>query len=169
MVQTIELEAALTPPAIAAVKALFLEYARSLNFDFCFQRFDDELATFPTMYAPPGGALILARVDGEAAGAVGLRPLGDSGDRACEMKRLYVRPSFRGLGLGRALAQAIIARGSDLGYRQMKLDTLASMQAAHVLYEALGFVPCAPYYDNPVPGARYLERALVPFVPGHAT
>lgn len=153
---------------IAAAKALSLDYAQSLDFSLCFQGFDREFAAFPAMYAPPGGALVLARVDGEAAGAVGLRPLGDSWDRTCEMKRLYVRPNFRSLGLGRALAQAIIARGSDLGYRQMKLDTLASMRAAHALYEALGFVPCAPYYDNPIPGARYLERALVPYASGQA-
>ncbi|MBM3510651.1 MAG: GNAT family N-acetyltransferase [Alphaproteobacteria bacterium] len=158
---------AVTAADIAAAKALSLEYAQSLGFSLCFQGFDRELATFPAMYAPPAGALVLARVDGEAAGAVGLRPLGDAGDRTCEMKRLYVRPSFRGLGLGRALAQAIVARGSRLGYRRMKLDTLASMQAAHALYEALGFVSCAPYDDNPIPGARYLERALVPSVVGH--
>jgi GNAT superfamily N-acetyltransferase len=85
------------------------------------------------------------------------------------MKRLYVRPRFRGLGLGRALAHAVVERGRGLGYRRMKLDAFASMAAAHVLYEALGFVPCAPYYDNPLPGARYLERALVPFALGHAS
>ncbi|MSP51543.1 MAG: GNAT family N-acetyltransferase [Alphaproteobacteria bacterium] len=144
---------------IAAVKTLFLEYAGSLGFDLCFQGFDAEMATFPAMYARPKGVLLLARVDGAAAGAVGMRPYGEDGTE-CEMKRLYVRPAFRGVRLGRHLAEAVIAEAATAGYRRMRLDTLESMPEASALYEALGFTHTEPYYQNPIPGARYYLRAL---------
>lgn len=146
-----------TPADIAEATRLFVEYAESLNFSLCFQGFDAEITAMPGRYAPPRGRLLLARVDSGAAGAVGLRPL--DGD-ICEMKRLYVRPAFRGLGLGRRLAEAILARGREIGYGRMRLDTLQTMTAARALYEDLGFVEIAPYYDNPLDGVCYYECAL---------
>lgn len=142
----------------AAVKTLFLEYARSLNFSLCFQGFDQEMETFPAKYAPPEGALLLATVDGAPAGAVGLWRLEPG---ICEMKRLYVRPNFRGLELGRRLAEAIVEEGRALGYRAMRLDTLESMTAARSLYEKMGFRRVEPYYHNPLEGVVYMETALV--------
>lgn len=146
-----------TPAEVAETTRLFVEYAESLNFSLCFQGFDAEITDMPGRYAPPRGRLLLARVDGAAAGAVGLRPLDGN---ICEMKRLYVRPDFRRLGLGRRLAEAILARGREAGYGRMRLDTLASMTAAGALYHDLGFVEIAPYYDNPLDGVRYYECAL---------
>ncbi|MGQ9369652.1 GNAT family N-acetyltransferase [Azospirillum sp. ST 5-10] len=145
------------PGDLDHVRALFLEYAGSLGFSLCFQGFEEELAGLPGRYAPPGGALLLARAGEAVAGGVGLRPLGDG---VCEMKRLYVRPDFRGTGAGRRLAEAVVAEGQRLGYRAMRLDTLTSMGAANALYRRLGFVEIAPYYDNPLPGAVYYERKL---------
>ncbi len=141
------------------MKALFLEYAESLDFSLCFQDFDQEMAEFPGQYSAPDGVLLLAKVDGAAAGAVGLRRLEEG---VCEMKRLYVRPGFRalGLGLGRDLVLAILEEGRRLGYRAMRLDTLPSMEAAIALYLDVGFRDIEPYATNPIPGVRYLERAL---------
>jgi len=147
--------AAQGPEDLAHIRDLFLEYARSLDFSLCFQGFDEELAALPGKYAPPEGALLLARVDGAVAGAVGLRPLGDG---TCEMKRLYVRPEFRGTGAGRRLAERIVAIGGECGYRAMRLDTLASMEAARALYGSLGFREIPAYYDNPLCGALYFEK-----------
>jgi putative acetyltransferase len=149
---------------MAVVRGLFLEYAGSLGFSLCFQSFDQELADLPGKYSAPGGALLLGEVDGHAAGCVALRALPEGRalpDGACEMKRLYVQPGFRGSGLGRALAAGIIARGRDLGYRAIRLDTLGDQMADAVrLYRTLGFTEIAPYYDNPLPGALYLELKL---------
>ena len=156
-VGSVEVIEASTPDDIAAARGLFLDYANSLGFSLCFQGFDEELASLPGKYAPPDGRILLARVDGAVAGVVAVRPL-ESG--VCEMKRLYVRPEHRGHDLGRLLATAIIDAARALGYRAMRLDTLGSMAAAIALYRSLGFREIAPYYDNPIAGAVYLERAL---------
>ena len=140
---------------------LFRDYADGLGVDLGFQGFAEELATLPGEYAPPAGELLLARApDGAALGCVGLRPLEGAG--LCEMKRLYVRPAGRGLGLGKALVAAIIAAAEARGYREMKLDTLPMMAAALALYRGFGFVEVAAYYGNPVPGTRYLSKRLPP-------
>ncbi len=146
------------PQDIEAVKALFIEYARSLDFELCFQDFDHEMTTFPAKYAAPEGALLLARDEaGEAAGAVGLWRLDDG---ICEMKRLYARPAFRDQGIGRKLAQAIVGLARDLGYRRMRLDTLPSMVAARKLYGTMGFRETRAYTVNPIAGALFLELEL---------
>jgi putative acetyltransferase len=142
---------------IATAKALFVEYARSLDFDLCFQGFEQELATLPGKYAAPKGQILLAESEGRALGIVALRPLDES---ICEMKRLYVRPEARGRGLGEHLARAIIAEAGRLGYATMRLDTHESMLAAIGLYRELGFAEIAPYGGPGVPGLRYYERAL---------
>jgi ribosomal protein S18 acetylase RimI-like enzyme len=145
------------PADIEAVRALFEEYAASLGVDLGFQGFDDEVAELPGAYRPPGGVLLLARDAGEAVACVGVRPL--DGD-ACEMKRLYVSPTRRGSGLGRRLVDEALAWARTAGYLAMRLDTLPSMAAASALYDAMGFREIAPYYENPVPGARFLELEL---------
>jgi ribosomal protein S18 acetylase RimI-like enzyme len=142
---------------LAEIRQLFREYQRSLDVDLCFQGFEEELATLPGAYAPPSGRLILALHRGRAAGCVGLRPLA-GGD--CEMKRLFVRPEFRGLDLGRRLAQRLIGEARAAGHRRLLLDTLPSMTAAQALYRRLGFRPIAPYTANPVPGALFLGLEL---------
>jgi ribosomal protein S18 acetylase RimI-like enzyme len=143
--------------ALATARALFHEYAESLKIDLCFQNFATELATLPGAYARPGGRLLLASVEQQFAGCVALRPLGPG---VAEMKRLYVRPSFRGFGVGRILAEAIVKESRLAGYRRLRLDTLPSMGMAQSLYRHMGFRPIAPYPDNPVEGAVYLELEL---------
>jgi ribosomal protein S18 acetylase RimI-like enzyme len=139
------------------VREIFMEYAGSLSVDLCFQGFDLELQELPGEYAPPRGALLLAFVNHQVAGCCALRPL-DSADtpNASEMKRLYVRPAFRGLGLGRLLAEAARRHG----YSSIFLDTLDEMETARALYEDLGFEEIPPYYHNPLPGAHYLRVML---------
>jgi GNAT superfamily N-acetyltransferase len=149
------------PDAIGAVRQLFVDYAASLDIDLCFQQFDAECAGLPGDYAEPGGALLLARVDGQAAGCGALRALPDADyPNACEMKRLYVRPDFRGFGLGRQLAQRLLDLGTQAGYSHMLLDTLDEMEAAREMYATLGFEEVPPYYYNPIPGAHYLKVEL---------
>jgi putative acetyltransferase len=157
----IEIVAADGAAAIAAVRELFSEYAASLAIDLCFQNFAAELAGLPGDYAPPGGALLLALVDGAPAGCVAMRALPDSDHvNACEMKRLFVRRAFRRFGLGRLLAQELMELATQAGHSCMLLDTLDDMEAARGLYGTLGFVEIPPYYYNPIPGAHYLKVEL---------
>lgn len=139
---------------LAAAARLFSDYAASLPIDLAYQDFAAELASLPGRYAPPGGALLLA-VDaaGSALGCVALRPMATAG--AAEIKRLYVAPAGRGLGLGRALAEAVIAAARAAGHRRLLLGTLPDMDAAQRLYGALGFVPVPRYYDTPVEGTLF--------------
>lgn len=146
---------------IEDVRHLFREYQQSLGVDLGFQNFDEELLSLPGEYAPPQGALLLATVDGEAAGCCALRPLVNTDHvNACEMKRLYVRRAFRGLGLGRQMAERIMDLARLAGYDCVLLDTLDDMESARALYEDLGFVEIAPYYHNPLAGAHYLKAEL---------
>ncbi len=145
---------------------LFREYQAGLGVDLCFQGFDTELAQLPGEYAPPGGELVLAWLEqpGEPSEAVGcgaLRPLVDvDHPNACELKRVYVRPAGRGLGLGRLITEHLIETARVTGYAHLLLDTLDDMQAARSLYASLGFVEVPPYYFNPIPGAHYLKLVL---------
>jgi ribosomal protein S18 acetylase RimI-like enzyme len=143
------------------IRILFREYAKSLNVDLCFQNFEAELAGLPGDYASPRGSLLLAKVNGIIAGCCALRPL-DSVDyaNACEMKRLYVRPPFRGMGLGRMLAGEIMDQARQADFACVLLDTLNDMEAARALYDELGFEEIPPYYFNPISGAHYLKAAL---------
>ncbi len=139
------------------VKALFREYEASLSVDLCFQHFEAELSGLPGRYNRPGGRLFLALAGGSPAGCIALRSLGEE---RCEMKRLYVRPAFRALGLGRALAARLIEDARAMGHREMLLDTLKEMGGAQALYEKLGFTDIPAYYENPLPGARYMRLLL---------
>jgi GNAT superfamily N-acetyltransferase len=146
------------PAQIAQAGELFLEYAKSLGFSLCFQNFDHELATLPGEYAPPEGRLLLAEYEDQLAGCVALHKL-EGG--VCEMKRLYLRPQFRGKGLGRALAEEIIAEARQVGYGTMRLDTVEPvMKDAVAMYRRLGFREVAPYRANPMAGAMYMELSL---------
>jgi GNAT superfamily N-acetyltransferase len=144
-------------PMLEEVRALFLEYQRSLDVDLCFQGFEKELADLPGGYAPPSGGLFLALLGNEVAGCVGVRGLEEG---ACEMKRLFVRDAFQGQGVGRTLAEHAIAWARRAGYERMLLDTLPSMAAAQRLYETLGFRDVESYRFNPVGGTRYMELQL---------
>ena len=143
--------------AAAKAKSLFKEYAASLNFDLCFQDFDRELEEFPVQYSPPDGSLFLAVENNIAVGCIGIRRLED---RVCEMKRLYVKPCFRGTGAGRMLAEKSIEAARSLNYKLMRLDTLPSMTNANRLYVSLGFKRIEPYRYNPIKGAVYMELDL---------
>lgn len=149
-----------TPAQVAAVARLFRDYAASLPVDLAYQDFEGELAALPGKYAPPAGALLLAQdAAGAALACVALRAMAAEG--RCEMKRLYVAPRGRGLGLGRAMAEAVCAEAARLGYREICLDTLPTMAEAQSLYARLGFVETAAYYDTPIAGTRFLARRLV--------
>ena len=178
------------PAEIPVVRALFDEYAASLDVDLSFQDFARELAELPGDYAAPHGCLLVADDGGRRAwpphargfaaslppegaeldardgpsrlvGCVALRALAGGDEAQGEIKRLYLRPVARGRGIGRELALAVITRARSIGYRSLKLDTLASMRSARALYASLGFRECAPYYRNPLPGTSYMELALV--------
>lgn len=157
----IELLTPSAPLALAGARQLFEEYASSISVDLCFQDFARELAQLPGDYAAPRGVLMVCTVDGVDAGCCAMRPL-DAADypNACEMKRLYVRPSFRGLGLGRRLAEAILDAARMAGYDCILLDTLDDMESARALYAELGFSEIPPYYYNPIAGAHYLKADL---------
>jgi GNAT superfamily N-acetyltransferase len=136
---------------------MFKEYAAALGIDLGYQGFADELASLPGCYSPPRGQLLIAWVGDEAAGCVALRPLGDD---VCEMKRLYVRPVFRGGGIGKQLAEAIIAEARQIGYAIMRLDTVPKLEMATRLYESLGFVRRDAYYETPVRETIFMELGL---------
>ncbi|GIK85991.1 MAG: N-acetyltransferase [Betaproteobacteria bacterium] len=142
---------------VALARGLFEEYAAWLAVDLCFQGFAQELATLPGAYAPPRGRLLLAGPAGDAFGCIALRPLGEA---AGEVKRLYVQPRARGGGWGRRLANALIDEARAIGYRELKLDTLARMTQARALYARLGFAPCPAYYHNPLGDTIYMRLAL---------
>ena len=139
------------------VRQLFLEYAQSLNVDLSFQDFSKEFELLPGKYTHPHGALILAIVEGKAAGCIALRRLSEE---VCEMKRLFVRESYQGLGIGRELVNRIIKDGKKLGYRFMRLDTLPEMKKAQEMYAAFGFYDISAYVYNPIEGTRYMELKL---------
>ena len=150
-----------TPELLAAARELFVEYAEALGIDLCFQDFDAELASLPGEYVDPGGALLVALVDGQPAGCVALRPLLDADyPNPCEMKRLYVRRPFRRFGLGRILAAQLMEHATRAGHSTLLLDTLTDMEAARGLYESLGFEEIPPYYFNPIAGSHYLKAVL---------
>ena len=155
---TVTLTQPTDPDALATVRALFLEYSRSLGVNLEFQDFKNELATLPGDYAEPRGAILVAWVDGAVAGCCALRPL-DSCDypNAAEMKRLYVRKAFRGFGLGQQLAEATLDAARRAGYACVLLDTLDEMESARALYANLGFEEIPPYYHNPLPGSHYFK------------
>jgi ribosomal protein S18 acetylase RimI-like enzyme len=147
-----------SPAQIAQARDLFLEYAKSLGFSLCFQNFDKELANLPGDYAPPDGRLLLAEYDVQLAGCVALHKL--SGE-ICEMKRLYLRPQFRGMRLGRILADRIILEARQVGYQRMRLDTVEPvMKDAVAIYRKIGFREIEPYCANPIAGALYMELEL---------
>jgi putative acetyltransferase len=153
-----EIVEATRPEQIESVRALFLEYAQSLGFSLCFQSFDKELEDLPGDYAPPRGRLFLLLQDSRPAGCVALHGLEED---ICEMKRLYVRPEFRGHGFGRVLVERVIAAAREIGYRRMRLDTIASsMKDAVELYRRMGFNEIPAYRTNPIEGALYMELSL---------
>ncbi len=156
----IRIRPALSDADIQTARELFVEYGQSLGFSLCFQSFDQEYLTLPGKYALPRGRLLLAEVDGRPAGCIALRPLEEG---VCEMKRLYVRPDFRGLGIGRQLAESVISEAKQIGYYAMRLDTVEDKMATAVaLYRALGFREIGPYTTNPVPGAKFMQLDLAP-------
>ena len=169
-ISELEIHPAVSPAEIGQARELFLEYAQSLGFSLCFQGFDKELASLPGDYAPPSGLLLLATYSGQLAGCVALHELnahGSSGidappsSRTCEMKRLYLRPQFRGKRIGRALAEHVIEEARHIGYTHMRLDTIATTMAdAVALYRMLGFKEIAPYRENPIASALYMELKL---------
>ena len=157
-INSFELCQAKSEGQIASTRELFLEYARSLNFSLCFQSFEKELAELPGEYAPPQGRLLLATRGSQLAGCVALHKLEEA---ICEMKRLYVRPQFRGKGLGRVLAERVVADAREIGYKRLRLDTVEPvMRGAVALYRKLGFREIAPYRKNPIEGALYMELEL---------
>lgn len=157
----VQLVVAEGPELLEEARLIFRDYEASLAVDLCFQNFDAELAALPGDYSPPAGQLLLALVDGVVAGCGALRPLPDCDyPNACEMKRLYVRPAFRGFGIGRLLVQALLDEAKRAAYSCVLLDTLDDMEAARELYTSVGFEEIPPYYFNPIAGAHYLKANL---------
>jgi putative acetyltransferase len=155
--QPVELVPAQTPELIAVARRLFREYADAIGVDLEYQGFSAELAALPTPYEPPHGALFIAKVDGNAAGCVALRRLDDN---SAEMKRLYVRPGFRSLGLAKRLVAAVVLAARRGGYSELRLDTLPSMASAQALYRKLGFSQIPPYNNTHLPGTRFYALRL---------
>lgn len=147
------------PNEIPAVRRMLGDYCRWIGLDLAFQEIDAELAGLPGDYAPPGGLLLVARLDGDAIGVVAYRALEPG---VCEMKRLFVQDRARGLGLARTLVESLMAHAARAGYREMRLDTLPMMGPAQRLYESLGFRDIPPYYDTPIAGTRFMACALAP-------
>jgi ribosomal protein S18 acetylase RimI-like enzyme len=149
------------PAQIEDARVLFKEYAAWLGLNLCFQNFDKELVELPGDYVPPSGRLFLAIENDQVAGCVAVRKIGEPGGNVCEMKRLYVRPAFRALGLGRRLTETVIDAAREIGYASVRLDTLpGKMDQAIAMYRSLGFKNIEPYYDNPVEGAAFMELEL---------
>ena len=142
---------------IATTRLMFEEYQRELGIDLCFQSFQEELDTLPGKYGPPSGTLYLLYVDRELAGCGALRPIEEG---VCEIKRIYIRPNFRRMGLARAISLKLLQDASDLGYQTVKLDTLARLQGAVPIYRSLGFVETTPYNFNPEEDIVYMERPV---------
>lgn len=157
----LQLVSARSPGDLEAIRSLFLDYQAHLGIDLCFQGFEQELRSLPGDYAEPSGGLFLGMFRGHAAGCCAFRPLVTSDHlNACEMKRLFVRPGARGVGLGRRLVDAVVLSAQQAGYTTMLLDTLSDMEAARALYQDIGFVETEPYYHNPLAGAHYLKLDL---------
>ena len=144
-------------PPVPLVRELMREYAQQLNVDLCFQNFEEELAQLPGLYAAPKGCLMVVTVQGQPAGCAAYRPMSDE---VCEMKRLYIRPGFRGLALGRQLVNALLLRAQEAGYRSIRLDTLPFMHSAIALYRSLGFQEIEPYCKNPIAGCLFFEATF---------
>jgi len=158
VLKTLTFAQAESPTQIAKARELFREYEQSLGFSLCFQNFDEELADLPGDYTPPHGRLLLVEYEGQLAACVALHKLDPT---ICEMKRLYLRPQFRGKGMGRVLAERIIAEARGIGYRRMRLDTVEPvMKNAVAMYRKLGFKEIDPYCSNPIAGALYMELEL---------
>ena len=153
----LRLDTATTATDLESIRTLFREYADSLGVNLDYQGFEDELRDLPGKYAPPAGTLLLAYNDDDLVGCVGVRPLDDE---TAEMKRLFVRPAGRGMGLGRTLAEAAIRFATATGYSRMRLDTLPQMDRAQELYRTLGFMPIEAYRFSPVPGTVFLELVI---------
>ncbi|HKD81533.1 MAG TPA: GNAT family N-acetyltransferase [Candidatus Angelobacter sp.] len=150
-----------SPEQVAAAREMIEEYAVRLGVSLCFQGFEEEMRTLPGKYAPPAGRLLLALMDEKPTGVIALRPLGDNAEGVCEMKRLFVRPDFRGHRIGRVLAERIIAEAAEIGYKRMRLDTMpGKMDSAIAMYRELGFTETAPYYETPVGQTLFLELGL---------
>jgi len=148
---------AFTAEHVQMTRDLFIEYANSLDIDLCFQNFDKELAGLPGDYSPPSGRLLLVEYEKKIAGCIALRKIDN---RTCEMKRLYVKPEFRGLKIGKTLAEKIFEEARIIGYKKMRLDTLPQMLEAINMYKSLGFKEIEPYRYNPEQGAMFMEKEL---------
>lgn len=160
----VSIRVATTAGDVELARALFVEYARWLNVDLCFQGFADELRTLPGAYAPPRGRLLLAGHEPDAFGCIALRPLAEAG--VGEVKRLYVQPAHRTEGWGKRLVAEVLSAARAIGYDELRLDTLEWMHAARALYLRTGFARCPPYYDNPLPGVVYMSLRLRDAGPG---